>query len=166
MKGMVNNSIEKGLSAPNTPERSAATLQPGKVDALKTLLLEVNDIVSESNPSKPGEQWSGSGGQVATTGGTQGAQTASWRDQAIANIPSPQIMQKQLEGHIQEEIKALRTQASKITDLRKPGAAHRFNELHSKIHRLNALLAGLFEASFDVLKRIFIRVFVDKQAIL
>jgi hypothetical protein len=166
MRGMVNNSIEKGLSTPpSQPERSAATLQPGKVDAMKALLLEVNDIVGEANPSKPGEQWSG-GCQVATTGGAQAAQTVSWRDQAIAAIPAPQIMQKQLEGHIEEEINVLRKQASQITDLRKPGAAHRFNELQSKIHRLNALLSGLLEASYEVLKRIFIRVFIDKQTIL
>lgn len=162
---MAHNSIEKGLSTPSAPERPSATMQPGKAEALQNILAEVNDIVRESSPAAPGEQWSGSGGAVATTGG-QAAQGMSWRDQAIANIPAPQVMQKQLAEHIQGEIKDLRTQASKITDLRKPGAAHRFNELQSKIHRLNNLLAGIFEASIEVLKRIFIRVFIDKQAIL
>jgi hypothetical protein len=165
MEGMANNSIEKGLTPSPAPERPSATVQPGKAEKMQALLLEVNDIISESTPTKPGEQWSGGGTQTTATG-TAAASGMSWRDQAIAAIPSPQAMQKQLEGHIQEEIKTLRKQASKITDLRKPGAAHRFNELHSKIHRLNALLAGLFEASVDVLKRIFIRVFIDKQAIL
>jgi hypothetical protein len=159
------NSPEKGLSLPSsTPEKKGVVVQPQK-DKLQDILMEVNDIVGEASPVKAGEQWSG-GGQVAKTGGQSSTQTASWRDQAIANLPAPQIMQKQLEKHIHTEIKTLRKQASKITDLRKPGAAHHMNELQSKIHRLNALLASLFEVSVDVMKRIFVRVFVDKQTVL
>lgn len=162
---MVNTSIDKGPLVPSAaPERPSAVVQPGKAEAMQALLLEVNDIVGESSPATVGEQWSG--GQTSGGGAQPATQTVSWRDQAIANLPAPQIMQKQLETHIQEEITLLRKQAAKITDLRKPGAAHRFNELQSKIHRLNNLLNALFEASVDVLKRIFIRVFVDKQAIL
>ncbi len=168
---MVNNSLEKGLSAPSTPERPNQVSQPSKVpaEAMQAILAEVNDIIGESGASKPGEQWSGASGtqQVATTGSTQAAtQTSSWRDQAIAAIPAPQVLQKQLTVHIAQEITDLRKQASKITDLRKPGAAHRFNELQSKIHRLNNLLSALFEASVEVLRRIFIKVFIDKQPIL
>ena len=159
------NSLEKGPSLPpSAPERKNVVVQPQK-ERLQDILMEVNDIVGEASPQKAGEQWSG-GGQVATTGGQSSTQTVSWRDQAIANLPAPQVMQKQLEKHIHQEIKVLRKQASKITDLRKPGAAHHFNELQSKIHRLNALLASLFEVSVDVIKRIFIRVFVDKQTVL
>jgi hypothetical protein len=167
MEEMVNNSIEKGLSAPSAPEKPSNTMQPGKAEALQTILAEVNDIVRESSPTGPGEQWSSNaGGAVTATGGQQTAQTVSWRDQAIANLPAPPVMQQQLSTHIQEEITLLRKQAAKITDLRRPGAAHHFNELQSKIHRLNNLLTALFDASVDVLKRIFIRVFVDKQTIL
>lgn len=171
MEWMVHNSIDKGLSSPGAPERPQQVSQPLRtqvpMEAMQSILAEVNDIVRDSAPSKAGEQWSGSGTQqVATTGGAaQAAQTASWRDQAIAAIPAPVIMQKQLAVHIEQEIKDLRKQASKITDLRKPGAAHRFNELQSKIHRLNNVLTAIFEASMDVLKRLFIKVFIDKQPI-
>ncbi len=162
---MANNSPEKGLSAPHGAlERPSAVVQPGKAEKMQALLVEVNDIISESSPAKAGEQWSG--GQQGTGGAQPAKQGMSWRDQAIASIPTPQIMQKQLEVHIEQEVKVLRKQAARITDLRKPGAAHHFNELQSKIRRLNSLLAGLLEASFDVLKRIFIRVFIDKQPIL
>jgi hypothetical protein len=166
MEQMVQNSPEKGMQTSPTVERTAVVAQPvKKVEAMQALLLEVNDIVAEANPAKPGEQWSGS--QSTTTGGTTAtAQTLSWRDQAIAAIPAPQIMQKQLATHIQSEIETLRKQATHITDLRKPGAAHHFNELQSRIHRLNSLLKALFDSSLEVLKRIFIRVFIDKQTIL
>ncbi len=160
----------------NTPERSpapspklekaGAVVQPVKTETMSAILMDVNDAIKEANPSGPGEQWSGSSQGTTSTGIQPASQGTSWRDQAIANLPVPVVMQQKLHTHIEEEIKELRKQASKITDLRKPGAANHFNQLHAKIHRLNSLLAGLFEASIDVIKRIFIRVFIDKQPIL
>ena len=162
---MVNTPERAPGSAPQL-EKSGATVQPVKTETMSAILMDVNDAIKESNAAAPTEQWSGNG-QAATSSGIQPAsQGMSWRDQAIANLPVPVVMQQKLHKHIEEEIKELRKQASKITDLRKPGAANHFNQLHAKIHRLNSLLAGLFEASIDVIKRIFIRVFIDKQPIL
>ena len=164
---MVNSPLEQGPLSPQTPERAAEVVQPAKVESLSALLMEVNDIISESSPAQPGEQWSdGTGGAVATTGGQQtGTQTMSPRDQAIANIPMPAVMQKQLEQHIRTEVKLLHKQAKKIV-LSKPGAAHHLSELYTRIHKLNKLLSAIFEASVETVKRIFIRVFIDRQPIL
>ena len=75
-------------------------------------------------------------------------------------------MQKQLEQHIRSEVKKLRKQARTIARIGKPGAAYHLNNLYARIHHLNALLAAILEASYDVLKRLFIRVFIDRQPIL
>ena len=52
-----------------------------------------------------------------------------------------------------------------IVRSKKPGSAYALSQLYAKIRHLNALLADLLEASYDVLKRLFVKVFIDKQAI-
>jgi hypothetical protein len=169
------------MALPSSPERqtslkpaeapSAVVSQPVKVDShlgnqLGSFLEDINKI-SESTGSGPGEQWSGGGTGSAMTQ-TSGGSTpvASVRDQAIANLPSPKIMQKQLEVHIKTEIKNLRKQAKTIARISQPGGAYKLNQLYTRIHHLNALLGELLSSSVEVLKRLFIRVFVDKQTVL
>ncbi len=161
---MSQSSPEKGSQSMSTPERGAALVQPSKAEGLALLVAEIGDIPSENSGEGPGENWSQGGGQMTTTGGQQGQHTSA-RDQAIANLPVAARMQQVLEAHIRNEVKALRKEANRITRSRKPGSAYALAELYGKIRRLNALLAELLEASFDVLKRLFIRVFIDKQAI-
>ena len=75
-------------------------------------------------------------------------------------------MQRELGRYIRKEIKTLRKEVRRQAfRASKPGAAHQLNQLYSKIRRLNTLLSELMEASVDVLKRVFIRVFIDKQSI-
>ena len=128
------------------------------------LVAEINELPSEGLGEDRSGDWSGSGGgtQTAATGG---AQQTSARDQAIANLPATINMQKQLEAHIRSEVKQLRKQTRQIIRSRKPGSAYALAQLYAKIRHLNALLADLLEASYDVLKRLFVKVFIDKQAI-
>jgi len=77
------------------------------------------------------------------------------------------VIRKELAKHIENEVKTLRKQVRHATRrISKPGNAHKLNELYSRIRRLNTLLANMFEASYDVVKRLFVRVFIDKQPIL
>ena len=41
-----------------------------------------------------------------------------------------------------------------------------FNKFNKRIRRLNSLIAEILEASYEVLKRLFIRVFIDKQSVI
>lgn len=146
----------------------AVVSQPTKIDLggqLGSFLENINRM-SETAPTGPGEQGtSGAGGGVVqTTGGT--TPVVSARDQAIANLPVAQVMQKQLEAHIKMEIKKLRKQAKTIARINQPGGAYRLNMLYLRIHHLNALLAEMFSSSVEVLKRLFIKVFIDKQTVL
>ncbi|HVW66865.1 MAG TPA: hypothetical protein VHA78_04010 [Candidatus Peribacteraceae bacterium] len=164
---MANTTPEKGLStAPSvTPDSApAVVVQPSRVE-FASLLDGIGKMSEQTGEDRSGD-WSGSGGAVATTGGRQSTQaTMTARDLAIANLPEPAVMQKELEKHIQEEVKNLRRQAKTIARIGRPGAAYRLNQLYARIHRLNAMLASIFDASVDVVKRLFIRVFIDKQTI-
>jgi hypothetical protein len=169
---MASASPEKNIGQFKSPESAPSVVsQPVKIEShltgqLGSFLEDINRI-SESAGSRPGEQWSdgsGSSTAVATTGGSAAA--VSTRDQAIANIPAPTLMQKQLEKHIRMEVKQLRKQAQAIARMNKPGAAFHLNQLYTRIRHLNALLAEIFEASYEVLKRLFVRVFIDKQSII
>jgi len=166
-------SPEKNIGQIKGPETAPAVVsQPVKIEShmsnqLGSFLEDINRI-SESSGEGPGEQWSsgtGTGGAVATTG-TQTTPAVSARDQAIANLPPAAIMQKDLEKHIREEVKKLRKQAFNISRMSKPGAAFHVNQLYTRIRHLNALLGEIFGASYDALKRMFIRVFIDRQTIL
>lgn len=159
------SSPEKGLLSPSgTLERSQSVLQPGKAEGLAMLVAEINSLPGETTTEDATSDWSASGGGTAMT--SQGAQQgSSARDQALANLPAPAQMQKQLEAHIRSEVKELRKQTKLIIRSRKPGSAYALAQMYAKIRHLNALLADLLEASYDVLKRLFVKVFVDKQAI-
>lgn len=166
---MADLSPEKGLSSGSLETKTETRVaQPTKIEGhispvLGAFLEEINKI-SESSQSGPGEQWSGGGTGMATAQQTRGTGPSA-RDFAIANLPPQAQMQAKLEEHIRIEIKNLRKQAKHIARLSSPGAAYHINHLYARIRHLNALLAELLEASFDVIKRLFIRVFVDKQNI-
>jgi hypothetical protein len=146
---------------------SAVVSQPTKLDLggqLGPLLAEIGRI-SESSPSGPSNDGPSGGGGSMQTSGSGSAPVVSARDLAIANLPAPKVMQKQLEDHIRTEIKKLRKQAKTIARINQPGGAYRLNMLYMRIHHLNALLHELLHSSVEVVKRLFIRVFVDKQTV-
>ena len=161
---MSNHSLEKAPASGIESAPAALVVQPSKVEY--TAFLDGISKMTENVSDNPSGDWSSSaGGVVATTSGTQGSATVSARDHAIANLPIPVVMQKDLEKHIREEVKKLRKQAISIATTSKPGGAYKLNQLYARIRHLNALLASLFETSIDVIKRLYIRVFVDKQSI-
>lgn len=170
---MATSSPEKRQSAPLSPEHSTNVLQPAKLEgaridtaALTTFLEGINGLqVSEAEAGGPGEQGAGASGGKALQAQASGT-AVSARQQAIANLPLPAVMQKQLEKHIRMEVKKLRQQANIVARTARPGAAFHLNQLYARIRSLNALLAELFESSVEALKRLFIRVFIDRQTIL
>lgn len=158
-------SPEKQAQVESSEIKNLVVTQPDKFQGLLDTI-SLMDKVSERIGEDASSDMSGAG---AGAGGTQGdgddsAQSA--RAQAIANLPDSPQMRKELSHYIQKEIKSLRKQVrKKAFRASKKGSAHQLNELYSKIRRLNSLLSELMEVSVDVLKRIFIRVFIDKQSI-
>lgn len=165
---------DKNLGINSAPESAPATVtQPVKIQShlnsglLGSFLEDINSmVVSEKSASGPSDQWSQGSGAAMTAGTQSSTPVVSARDQAIANLPTPTVMQKQLEQHIKTEVKNLRKQARSITRMSQPGSAYKLSKIYKRIHDLNGLLGEVFGASYEVLKRLFIRVFIDKQSTL
>lgn len=165
-------SPEKGSLQMKGPEAAdSRVVQPEKqvtiesIDGLSQFLEAVNRI-SEKTGEDTSARDNGGGGN-GPVGKRQAQPAISARDLAIAALPAPELMQKQLERHIRQEVKRLHTQARQVARLGStPGAAYRLTRIIARIRQYNALLAELLEAGVDLLRRFFIRVFVDKQPIL
>lgn len=162
---MVNpsGSIESGPHSKESAEaKHLVVTQPDKFQGLLetiSLMDKVSERLGEDNSSDMGGAGSSGSGQ-----GDDGS--TSTRAAAIENIPDAPEMRKSLGAYIQKEIKILRKQARKKSfHASKPGSAHQINDLYSKIRRLNTLFAELMETSVDALKRLFIKVFIDKQSL-
>ena len=157
---MANTSIEKGTGIPGGSERQIiAVAQPQKLESLLDTIELLNTVSERIGESKSGDLGSGAGGT------RQGAASQqSWREEAIASLPAAPVMQQQLEKHIRAEIKTLRSEmhrnAKRAT---RPGGAHKLNTLYARIRRLNGILQQLFSASVETIRRLYIRIFVDKQ---
>jgi len=160
---MAKPSAEKRTEAtPERPTHALTVVQPKKLEGLLDTINLLNEVTE-----RIGEDRSGDLGGGGMAGATQGQQGQSWRDQAIAHLPETAAMQKQLTDHIQTEVRGLRREARRLSHrTTKKGVAHKLTELYARIRRLNGLLTELLETSVDVIRRLYIRIFVDKQAVL
>ncbi len=156
---------EKGKQLTESKESQSALIveQPQKLEGLIETINLLGNISERMGEDKSGDM-GGGGGKGK---GAKAAKGASPRDQAIKSIPTEKVIKKQLAKHIEKEVKSLRKEVRKAArKAAKSGNAHAINELYARIRRLNSLLASLMEASYEVVKRLFIRVFIDKQPIL
>ena len=162
-----NASPEAGDKKETSVETSPALIvsQPKKLEGLlETLMLldKVSETIGEDHSGDMGSGVKGSG-----NGDDDSKKKISLREQAIANLPAMPVMQKRLKAHIETEVRRLRREIKHATrKASKPGAACKFNTLYARIRRLNSLLADLFEASQEVLKRLYVKIFVDKQRVI
>ena len=162
---MAGNNPDRHIeSAPLAPKPVLTVTQPEKIGSLLDTLNLIDQMSERIGEDRSGDMGGGKGGQMQA--GAGGARTVSPRDQAIASLPSEQVMQTKLAEKIRSEVGMLRIQMRSIPGSSHPGAAFKLNKLYARIRLLNRLLANLFESSVDVIKRLFIRVFIDEQPIL
>lgn len=161
-------SSPEGLSSsPKSVEtKQLAVFQPAKMmkelNELLTTLETFEGKVSEMTGEDKSRDMGAAG---AVQGGAKRDDTTSARAKALANLPAPTVMHQEIEKHVHLEIHKLEQLSKKVARSNQPGAAFQLNELYAKIRRLNSLLASLVEASVDAIKRLFIRIFIDKQPI-
>ena len=140
--------------------------QPDRYQSLLDTIALIDKVTETMGEDRSGDMGaSGSGGAMTAAQG--GSAALSARAQALANLPDSPEMRRQLKTYIQTEVKKLRKEARhSILRAAKPGSAHKINALYAKIRKLRSLLSELMEASYEVLKRVFVRVFVDKQSVI
>ncbi|MEK7218350.1 MAG: hypothetical protein AAB728_02695 [Patescibacteria group bacterium] len=160
-------SREKGPSLTSSVETARLVVsQPKK---LETLLQDLEMIESFSSrvSERVGEDRSGDMGGAGGAGQGDDGRQVSARDQAIAAMPTdPQVLQKELHEHVRAEVKHLQGLAKKAARASRPGDAFRLNGIYARIRRLNALLVELLEATLEMLRRLYIRVFIDRQPVI
>ncbi|MFH1444327.1 MAG: hypothetical protein ABIG34_02975 [Candidatus Peregrinibacteria bacterium] len=149
--------------APTSLKPVLTVTQPATISSLLDTLNLIDQMTERIGEDKSGDGTS-TGGKMQASGA--GARAISPRDQAIANLPSEQVMQKKLKEKIHTEVRLLRKQIRSIPSSGKPGAAFKLNKIYARIRLLNRLLATLLESSLDVIKRLFVRVFVDEQPVI
>ncbi len=160
------NTLQQSAGPEAKASPSLTVHQPEKLENLLDTIGLLSSITERMSEDRSGDM-GGSGaakGKGSTTASTAGG--VSWRDEAIAHLPVPAVMQQKLQEHILLEIKQLRKQVQ-TTALRisRPGSAYKINQLYAKIRRLSGLLQDLLSASAEVLKRFYIRTFIDKQSV-
>lgn len=163
---MAGNTPNMHSEIVETHQKPALTVtQPDKIASLLDTLTLIDHMSERIGEDRSGDM--GGGGQTGS-GAQQGARQKlpSPREQAIANLPAQNVMQERLTGKVLEEVRILRKQIRSIPATGKPGAAFKLNKFYARIRRLNGLLHEFLEASYEVLRRLYIRVFVDEQSVL
>jgi signal transduction histidine kinase len=160
------NSSEKAHMS-SSPEKATENrlivTQPPKMKELGQVLDAIDNMAQ-----RVGERTSEDvSGDLGSSGGSAaGQKRASPRDAAIALMPTaPAVLQAELAKHIEQEIKQLERKVSRAGAMSKAGGAYELNELYARIRKLRSLLREILEASVDLLKSLFIKVFIDKQPI-
>jgi len=143
------------------PNASFIVQQPPKLESLLGLLADlekISEIVGEESSRDLG-------GGIRVGGGAMGGSSGgtSLRDQAIQALPSTEIMRQMLRKHLQHEVRDLEKRAARMARSTKKGSAYLLNELYAKIRRIQSLMAELIEAAADLVKRLYIRLFIDHQ---
>jgi len=136
--------------------------QPPKLQSLLTLLSDLERI-SEVLREESARDLGSSGGTGSSIKGSAAGAGVSLRDQAIRSLPSTEAMRHKLTKHLQHEVRELEKRASRLARSGKKGSAFLLNELYAKIRRIQSLIAELVEAAADVVRRLYIRLFIDHQ---
>lgn len=159
-------SPEKNTGLSETVNRPQLVVaQPDRYQSLLDTIALIDKVTETMGEDRSGDMGGAGGGGMVTSQGGNAALSA--RAQALANLPDPDQMRRELKSYINTEVKKLRKEARhSLLRAAKPGAAHKINALYAKIRKLNGLLSELMEASLEVLKRVFVRVFVDKQSVI
>ena len=162
----MSSSAEKGPSIKSVETSKLIVSQPPKMKELGRILDTLETYTAKISERSGEDASSDLGGASTGSGGQQGSKQISPRDYAIQNLPAMEVMQQKLAAHIRKEARKLEGLARSAEHQSGPGSAHQLNAIYAKIRRLNMLIYELLETSVEVLKRLFIRVFIDQQTIL
>lgn len=160
-------SPETGRVLSSGAESTAALIvtQPPKVEMLLDALAAIDKISERIGEDRSGDM-GGGGGKTAGKGDDATAAT-SVRNQKIANLPTQEAMRMELQKEIEKEVVELHREVKRARKrLTRPGAAYKLNALYARMRRLNSLIAELIDAAYDVVKRLFIKVVIDRQKVL
>ena len=135
--------------------------QPERIQSLLTVLSDLESISERVSETAEGDL--GSGGPASAGSGGSGDDSQSARAQTIKSLPSTKVMRGKLTKHLEHEVHQLERKAKRMARRSGKGKAYLLNELYARIRKIQSLIAELIEATAEVVRRLYIRLFVDNQ---
>ena len=144
----------------SSEQASSVVFQPQRLKEIVEVVDLMGTVASRVREDHSGDLPSAAGASSARAAGQTGT---SARDDAIAKIPAPEIMQQKLVEHLEKEVFRVERQAKSLARSDKRGSAHALSELYRKIRRLTSMISDILEASAEMIKRFYVSVFIDHQ---
>jgi hypothetical protein len=136
--------------------------QPEPMSNLLEVLGSLERVKERISDDKSGDLGGSSGGG----GSSQAAKDdVSIRDKAIASLPSDIVMRDKMKKHLRREVKELERSISRASKSTKQGGAYTLNELYARIRKIQGLIFELIDATTDLVKRLYIKMFIDRQKV-
>mgnify|MGYP003345806302 CR=1 FL=1 len=135
--------------------------QPQKLKEVVEIIDLMGNISQRVREDSSGDMGGGGGG--TQQGGTQGASGTTTRDEAIAKAPPIPVMQTKLVRQLEAEVRQLEKTSQRLRWSNAPGNAYMLTEIFKKIRKLRTLIVSIISASADVIKRLYITAFIDRQ---
>ena len=159
----LNSAPEKGSNSLTHSEAvNGRVFQPAKLTEIMDMIDLMGEYSERVREDRSHDMGGGSGAMTTQKANSGGG--TSPRDAAIAKLPVPPVMQKQLITHIKGEIKKLSGQAHGISHITaNRGSAYLLNEIYKRIRRLSTLIDEIISASADMIRRFYIALFIDHQ---
>lgn len=157
-----NMSLNVSPISTSTKLESAPSIvfQPQKLKEVIDIIDLMGNIATRVREDSSGDMGGASGG-----GKVKKASGTSARDDAIANAPATEVMQKKLVAHLRKEIGSMKRQARKASKSNARGSAWALAELYKKIRSLSSLMKEILHASAEMIRRFYISVFIDQQSL-
>jgi len=152
---------EKSLSVSSETVKLTVK-QPEKIRSLLAVLADlerISEVVMEDSSRDLGAGTSAG----ASSGQAAGSASASQRGRAIQSLPTVPVMRNRLTKSLQREGRQLERRARRLARSTKKGSAYALNELYARIRKIQALIAELVDAAAEVVRRLYIRLFIDHQ---
>jgi len=149
--------------------REGAPLTVKQPPQLRSLLMVLADLekiterVSEDRSTDPAGGGAGTGGAGEGHGATA---QRSLRAASIQALPPYPVMKRRLIAHLEKEMRRLEREARRIARMTRKGSAHLLTQLYARIRKIQSLIVELVEATTEVIRRLYIRLFIDHQQLI
>ena len=154
---------EGGTSPRESRESFQLTVkQPAKITSLLAVLSDLEKMSERVSEDRSTDLGTGTSGTQVTAGGAQ-AGALSARQQALQSLPAKEVMQRKVTKHLKKEIHHLEREARHLARLSTKGSAHLLTQTYARIRKIQTLMEDLLDAAYEVIERLYVRLFVDQQ---
>jgi len=136
--------------------------QPEKITSLLAVLSDLEKISERVSEDRSQDLGAGARAGMGDDSSTRDA-SQSARKQALQSLPSKEVMQRKLVSHLKGEVRHLEREARRLARSGKQGAAFLLTQTYARIRKIQSLIEELLGAAREVIERLYVRLFIDKQ---